>query len=227
MQPYFFPYLGYFQLINAVDKFIIYDDVQFIKGGWINRNRIINHNGIQFVRVEMDGASSNKNINQIELSSSNKWRGKLSKTIEQSYSKSMFYESTIRVINEILFNDTHSLSKYLYNSITSICKELNITTKIIESSTIYKNSNLNGQDRVIDICKKVNATKYINPIGGLNLYESEIFKEYGVKLEYLSMNENCVDSTYSQYHLNLSIIDLMMKNSKTELSSLLNNFKII
>jgi len=225
MQPYFYPYLGYFQLINAVDIFILYDDVQYIKGGWINRNRILNNNRVQFIRLEMVGASSSKKINEIEVSTNDRWRQKLIRSIAQSYSKSQYFNNTNKIISDNLTKDQIFISDFLFDSISSICKELRINTRIVNSSTIYNNSHLSGEDRVIDICKKENASIYINPIGGRGLYSKDAFAKYDIELKFISMNSVC-EIDYKNYVEGLSIIDILMNNDFSDIDQLLKSYTL-
>ncbi len=182
MQPYFFPYIGYFQLIKAVDLFVIYDDVNFIKQGWITRNRILLDNKIFNITLKVKGASSFQKINQIEVYPDNK---KLLKTIEHAYKKAPQFLLAFPVICEVLNHDEKSLSKKLGYSLQKICEYIGIGTKIIFSSDLKKVDNLGGQERVIDICKIFNAADYFNPIGGVELYNRNEFLVHGINLHFV------------------------------------------
>ncbi len=174
MQPYFLPYIGYFQLINAVDKFVIYDDVNYIKRGWVNRNNIL-LNGKSFqINLLVTGASQNKKINTIEISSNQK---KLIKTIENVYKKAPFYCEVFPLFQKIMdFND-HNLGKFLSNSIFELCNYIDINTEIIIASSINKNNNLKGQDKIIHICELLGTDYYLNSVGGMTLYDKDEFKK--------------------------------------------------
>ena len=161
MQPYLFPYLGYYQLIKAVDTFVIYDDVNFIKQGWINRNRIL-LNGSEFMfNIILKGASSFKKINEIEISGNNH---KLIATIEQAYRKAPYFTEVYPVITNILLNKETNLAKYLTDSILAIIGYLGINVSFFVSSEIHKDALMKGDDKVIYICKQLKATHYINAI---------------------------------------------------------------
>ncbi|MCC5929248.1 MAG: WbqC family protein [Cyclobacteriaceae bacterium] len=229
MQPYFFPYIGYFQLINTVDKFIIYDDVNYIKGGWINRNRILVNGQPNYINIEMNGASPNKKIREIEINTNPIWKTKLLKKIEQNYSKAPYFDDVNITIKEILFFDSKKLSDVIVNSIIKILDLLEVNTKIERTSAHYGNNALRGENRVIDICVKENATTYINSIGGIELYNKERFKNAGVELLFLKSNE----LKYSQQLKNnifipkLSIIDTLYYCGKNNTAQMLEEYKLI
>ena len=166
MQPYFLPYLGYFQLINAADQFVIYDDVNFIKQGWINRNRIQLDEQPFLFTLETKGASSFKKINEITVGSN---KNKLLKTFQQVYSKAPYYSDSIKIISEILESKENNLAVFVGESIKKICDYLEIKTTFLLSSKLEKNKELTAENRVLDICKTLKAKVYINPIGGLRI----------------------------------------------------------
>ncbi|MBW6410295.1 WbqC family protein [Clostridium weizhouense] len=227
MQPYFFPYIGYWQLMNAVDKYVIYDDVNFIKGGWINRNRILMNSEAKVINVQMNGASPNKLINEIEVSGNQVHNKKLLKSIESCYKKAPYYSSIFPIIENIITQDEKNLAKYLEYAIKKVCEYLDIDTEIIISSTINKNNNLKGQDKVIEICKVLGADEYYNAIGGQYLYSYEDFSSEGLKLKFLETERIEYKQFNNEFVANLSIIDVMMFNSKEEIKKILNQYKLL
>lgn len=224
MQPYLFPYIGYWQLINAVDTFIIYDDVNFIKQGYINRNSIFSNGKAQLFTLELIGASSNKLINEIEIGNN---INKILKTITQSYIKAPFFEDVITLIEEILTNKEKNLGRFIGFSLEKISEYLEINTKFIYSSNIEKDNTLKAQDKVIDICKNLNAKKYINAIGGQELYSKEIFKQNRIELNFLKTELVEYKQFKNDFVPYLSIIDILMFNSKDEIKKMLNRFELI
>ena len=226
MQPYFFPYIGYWQLINAVDKYVIYDDVNYIKGGWINRNRILINDKPGFINLKMDGASPNKLINEIQVSSDNRWKSKLLKTIELSYKKAPFFEKVYPIVEEIINFDEVNLALYLENSIKKIAEHLDIKTEFIISSSINKDNSLKGQDKVIEICKSLGAKEYYNAIGGVELYSAENFNYYGIELRFLRTEYIEYKQFKNDFSPYLSIIDVMMFNSKEEIMNILDMYSL-
>ncbi len=227
MQPYFFPYIGYWQLLNVVDKYVIYDDVNFIKGGWINRNRILIDGKAVYFNIQMSGASPYKLINQIQINNNEINIKKNIKTIYMAYHKAPYFSEVYPIIEEILKLQTDNLSKYVIESIKLITKFLNIETEILISSSIKKNNELKGEDKVIDICKLLKATKYYNAIGGKILYSFDKFNKNGIELVFLKSNNICYRQFNNEFVPNLSIIDVMMFNSKEKIKTFLDEYTII
>ncbi|WP_342304740.1 WbqC family protein [Methanolobus sp. ZRKC5] len=224
MQPYLFPYLGYWQLINAVDCFVIYDDVAYIKQGYINRNIILVGSEQKRITLEVIGASSNKLINQINVGNNAQ---KLMKTIRYAYSKAPYFEEVFPLLMHILKNNEKNLAVFLAYSLKEISSYLGIDTQFVYSSNIEKNNNLKSQDKVIDICKKTGAKCYINSIGGQKLYQESLFEENGIILKFIRSKQ----IEYSQFNNvfipNLSIIDVMMFNSPDVIRRYLSCYNLI
>lgn len=227
MQPYFFPYIGYWQLINAVDKYVIYDDVNFIKGGWINRNRILMNGEAKLINLKMNGASPNKLINEIELANDIVYNKKLLKTIESCYKKAPYFEKAFPIIEDIINNSERNLSKNLEYLIKKICIYLSINTEIVLSSNIEKNTELKGQDKVIEICRILGGDEYYNAIGGIELYSHNDFMNAKLKLKFLKNNTIEYKQFNNDFIENLSIIDLMMFNSVEDIKNKLEMYELI
>lgn len=224
MQPYFMPYIGYFQLINAVDKFVIYDDVQFIKGGWINRNYLLLNDEKFMFNLILNGASANKLINEITVQVN---QNKLIKTIYYSYNKAPYFKTVISLIENILNYEDKNLAKFIGNSIINICDYLKIHTAILYSSMLSKNNELKAQDKVISICKLLNADTYINAIGGQELYDKETFNRDNIQLKFIKSNLSSYKQFKNEFVPWLSIIDVMMFNSVDEINEMLDNYEFI
>ena len=227
MQPYFFPYIGYFQLIQAVDRFVIYDDVNFIKGGWINRNRISIDNKPVFINAELNKVSSNRLICETSLSTSTKWKKKLQRKISQTYAKAPFVESVTGLVSDCLAQPGEDLGVFLTYSIQRISDLLGIETIIIPSSRGYGNQQLKGEERVIDICLRENATSYINAMGGYELYSSSSFKAAGLDLCFLKPHTVSYQQLGDRFIPNLSIIDVLMFNSPNTVKELLGSYELM
>lgn len=227
MQPYFFPYIGYWQLMNAVDKYVIYDDVNFIKGGWINRNRILMNGEAKMINLKMNGASPNKLINEVEVAEDIVYNKKLLKTIESCYKKAPYFEDVFPIIENIIIQDNKNLAKYLEYSIRKICKYLSINTELIVSSTLNKNNDLKGQDKVIAICNVLGADEYYNAIGGQELYSYSKFNTHGVKLSFLKTGMIEYQQFNNDFVPNLSILDVMMFNSVEDIKKMLNLYELL
>jgi hypothetical protein len=227
MQPYIFPYIGYFQLINAVDRFVILDDVNYIKKGWINRNRIlVNKKDYKFI-VPVKDLSQNKLISDLFLVEEDKWKIKLLRTIEDNYKKAPFYESTFLIINQLIEYGELNLSRYIVKSLQTLTDYLGISTQIIPSSSVYCNSNLKAQERILDICMKEKADVYINAIGGIELYSKEEFHANGIDLKFLSPSRIEYPQFQGQFVPWLSIIDVLMFNPKEVVKTYLNQYDLV
>lgn len=224
MQPYFLPYIGYWQLINAVDTFVIFDDVNFIKKGYINRNSILAGGKPQQFTLELIGASQNKLINEIEVGNNSK---KLLKTIEMSYKKSPYFDAIFPIIEDILNYEEKNLAKFIAGSLEKISSYLDIDTKFIYSSDIKKDNTLKAQDKILDICKKLDASSYINAIGGQELYDNKKFEEQNIQLNFLNAEIVKYKQFKNDFIPYLSILDAVMFNNKDEIKNMLKNYKLI
>ncbi|PKK38534.1 hypothetical protein BWI96_01830 [Siphonobacter sp. SORGH_AS_0500] len=224
MQPYLFPYIGYFQLLNAVDKFVIYDDVAFINRGWINRNSILNNGKAQLFTVPLKEASQNKLIHEISIDTDQKWRDKLLKTIQQNYKKAPHFAAVFPIVEAVFQQSESNISTYIYNSLTMIGEYLSIATPLVKSSTIYNNQHLKAQERILDICLQEKADHYINPIGGRELYNKDLFAEHGIQLNFIRSERVEYPQLGGEFTPWLSIIDVMMFNSKEQIQELLKAY---
>lgn len=228
MQPYFLPYIGYFQLINSVDRFVIYDNIQFTKRGWIHRNRILSNDQDRMISLPLKKASSYLDICDRELSGDFKFkRHKFLNRIENAYRNATHFKRIFPVIRSIYLDEATNLFKFVYNSIVTVNKHIGITTPIVISSSVPVNRSIKGQEKVVSICKSLNATLYINPIGGLNLYDEESFLEIGVKLRFIKKRNIQYEQFNKPFIPDLSIIDVLMFNSRRSINQLLKNYDIL
>ncbi|MBN1293664.1 MAG: WbqC family protein [Candidatus Latescibacteria bacterium] len=229
MQPYLFPYIGYFQLLKSCDKFIFYDDVNFIKGGWINRNRILVNGKDHMFSVPLKNISSYNLINQTEINKNQYtgWYSKFLKTVEQNYKKAPYFYETITIITEVLDEPPEYISDLASKSIITVASYLKLPIDFVTSSTIYNNSHLRAAERVLDICTKESASIYINTIAGKELYTEEEFSRNSMHLKFLKTG----DITYKQFNNEfipwLSIIDLMMFNPIKVIHQFLDRYELL
>lgn len=221
MQPYLFPYIGYFQLIAAVDKFVFYDDVNFIKNGWINRNRLFLAGEIRYITVPLSSASSFLKIKEVEIQNNSLWKKKMLESLRHSYAKSLNFSAINSLVSEILFSDIDGIGEMAKFSIVSIAKYLEIDTKFVSSSSCYGNDNLSGSDRVIDICKLENADCYFNLPGGRTIYDDLLFKSNGIQLEFIEPNFSPYKQFSQDFCAGLSMIDVLMFNDKKNVRAML------
>lgn len=229
MQPYFMPYIGYFQLINAVDKFIFYDDVTFIKQGWINRNQILINNKANLFSVPLANPSSHTLIKDVLISDNRyeKWKKSFLSSIMYNYKKAKNYEQVRILIENILSEPPNSISDFAIKSVVEVSKYLDTMTEFEVCSEQYSNTNLSGQVRVLDICKNEQADTYINPIGGMALYSKSDFLENNINLYFIKTNNIIYKQFTDEFVPFLSIIDILMFNDKEEILSMLNNFDLV
>ena len=229
MQPYLFPYIGYYQLINAVDKFIIYNDVNFIKQGWLNRNSILINGKTYLFAVPLENQSSFSKINETLINQKlyPNWKKKFLKTIEQNYNKSPFFKEVFPMIKSVFDINTNNLSVLAENSLKMVSNYIGIPAVFEDSATIYQNQNLSSLYRVLDICKKENATVYINPIGGLELYSKKDFLEHNITLNFIKSNAINYKQFNHEFVPNLSIIDILMFNDINKIKGFLTNYELI
>jgi len=212
MQPYFFPYLGYFQLFHAVDLFVIYDDVNFIKGGWINRNFILMNGRSQRITVPLAEASSFKIIADTKLLADRLWREKLLKTLRQAYSKAPHFDRVYALAEGVILSPCNSVAELALRSIRAVANYLLLTTKIRPSASPYANQSLKGQARILDICRREGADAYYNLPGGEALYDHAAFLAAGVKLHFIRSGEPHYQQFGHDFVPRLSILDVLMFN---------------
>ena len=229
MQPYLFPYLGYFQLINYADTFVFYDDVNYIKQGWINKNSIATANGIVSFVVPLSSQSSFTLIKDTHINKAlyNKWKKKSLRMFAQNYSGAPFLKPVLSLIEECFNNpDTSTISELSISSVQLVLKYLDIEKDIKISSDQYSNQHLSKWERVIDICKTEEATEYVNPLGGKELYDKETFAEHNLLLSFLQKKDIHYTKQKGEFQDNLSIIDVLMWNDKDSVNEFLNQFEL-
>lgn len=229
MQPYFMPYISYFQLLKAVDVFVLYDDVNYINKGWINRNYYDQNGNRQLFTLPLLKASQNKKINEIELFEFDKFRRNFLKSLELSYKKSACYDQAMPLINSVLDYSNNDLTGFLCHSLKLVTGylSLSIDTAIVPSSAIYNNAHLKAQERIIDICRQEKATHYINPIGGMELYSRAAFEKENIDLKFLKTGAISYKQFAAAYIPYLSVIDTLMHNTPAEINPLLLNYELI
>lgn len=226
MQPYLFPYIGYVQLINAVDRFVLLDDVNYINKGWINRNRIlVNGNEFTFT-IPLKDASQNKLIKDIDLADDNKWRGKLLKTIEMSYKRAPFAANVMPLVSSVINLNTTKITEMISHSFELLMQYLSIKTQLVKSSTVYDVTDLKAEARILAICQKAGATQYINLIGGKELYSVDSFAAAGIKLNFLRASLDAYPQSATSFIPGLSIVDVLMHNPPEKVSEFLLNYRL-
>ncbi|QSS96386.1 WbqC family protein [Psychroflexus sp. ALD_RP9] len=227
MQPYIFPYIGYFQLIQAVDVFVFYDDVNFIKRGWINRNKILINNSEKLITFPCVKVSQNKLINEVGVDTRSKQFIKTKNTIYHAYCKAPYFDQVFPFINEILIDKYDSIASLAIKSITAVLDYLSIDKILYKSSESFSSSKgLKKEERLQAIVKKLNAKYYVNAIGGIELYSKEDFKKNEINLKFLSPTLKEYDQKNNKFVSGLSIIDLLMFNKPSEIKRLMQDFQL-
>jgi hypothetical protein len=227
MQPYFFPYMGYFQLIAASDIFVLHDDVQYIKGGWVNRNRILLNGASRMITLPVQKDDYVLPINARCYVDDKQARKYIINLIKQVYAKAPCYAQVFPMLDEILMFEDRNVARFNENLIRCIADFIGLSCKIITSSGMEKNDSLAGESRVLDICKRLGATDYINPQGGQSLYNTATFRNAGIDLRFHVMRPLPYKQRTAEFVPYLSIIDVLMENGATEIKHHLNSFDLI
>lgn len=228
MQPYFFPYIGHFQVINAVDKYIVYDDVNYINKGWINRNYILVNGSASLFNLILSDKSQNKLINEINVKHDSIDESKLLKTISASYAKSPYYNEVFPIVKSIITFEEKNLGLYLFNQYKVLCEYMKISTELVLSSSLNKENSLKGEDKILHICKLMEAKEYYNAMGGWDLYHRDRFKEAGIDLHFLKTNDNIKYKQFNnEFVSNLSVIDVMMFNDVEQIQYMLTQYALL
>jgi len=224
MQPYFMPYIGYFQLMKAVDKYVVYDDVNYINKGWINRNRILIGQEAKLFTIPLAGASQKKRINEIFIADN---FVKLQKTLRMNYSKAPFFKDVMHLFDAIFAHPDKQLALFILHSFRVVLEYLDIKTDFILSSCIEKDNSLKGQNKILTICKELEADTYINAIGGQDLYDRNIFNAHGIELKFLRPKPVTYVQFRHEFVPNLSMIDVLMFNSPEKIVKMLDAYEFI
>jgi hypothetical protein len=222
MQPYFVPYIGYFQLMAAADKFVLLDDVNFINRGWINRNRIAIGGAPAWITLPLVKASQNRLINEIQISDDPSWKKKMARTVEVNYAQAPFAKEILPLFFGMLEDAHGSLSSFLFKHLRQLAEYFGIATAIEPTSAIYLKEDRTGQDRILDICRREGATTYINLPGGRTLYDTQLFASAGIDLLFIEPNLKAMSLRHGGDEPTLSILDLMMWNAVSALKDAIN-----
>lgn len=222
MQPYAFPYVGYFQLIRAVDTFVVLDDVAFIRRGFIHRNYLLRRGTRQMFTMPIVDASQNRRICDTKFVSDRRWRTSLATSLRAAYAKAPRFRAVFPSIEHLILSGDDDVSTFAVESIRTMCGLLGIGTRIVPSSRAYENFDLRGQDRIIDICVRERAERYVNPIGGTELYDAESFAAKEVELRFLRPGLLEYPQFGGEFVPGLSIIDVVMFNEPESLPRLLS-----
>jgi len=229
MQPYIFPYIGYFNLLNSCDVFVLYDDVNFIKQGWINRNRVLNSKNEVMFSVPLVNQSSNLAINEVTVANYERFKVKFLRTIEQCYSKAIHFEVGLDYVTEVLNTEFTSISELASSSIEVAKERLNLQCEILTSSEQFAHTKgMERSQRLIAMAQILGCNRYVNSVNGSFLYDKNEFSNNGVELKFIKPTllpyRQC---NAREFHAGLSIIDLMMNLSVEEIRTHLDSFELV
>jgi hypothetical protein len=225
MQPYLFPYLGYFQLVHAVDRFVVLDDVTYIKGGWINRNRLCLDGDPRYFTVPLREASSNRRICDVEIAGGD-WSRKMLMTFGQAYRRAPHYAEVMPLIEGVLADASGPIGDLAFASLEAVFRFLGLAPEMVRTTRLYGNDSLRGQDRILDICAREGATTYVNPPGGKGLYSGRDFAARGVELRFLRPLEHEYDQGGGPFQPWLSILDALMFVGRDGTLELLERYEL-
>lgn len=206
MQPYLLPYQGYFQLIEYVDRFVVYDDIEYTKKGWINRNRILRNGEPAYFTLPIKSDRDTMDVRDRSIADAFD-KGKLQRQILQPYARAPHLDEMSSLVRDVLsFNGTN-LFAFVWNSLQLATAVLGIETEFVVSSSLGISRSLRGEDRVIETCSALGATEYVNPIGGLDLYDAERFADRGIDLRFHRAQLSPYQQSSQEFVAGLSVID--------------------
>lgn len=250
MQPYFFPYIGYFQLIHAVDQFFLYDNLDYSREGWVARNRIlVVHGQPAYLSVPIKERKTNQTIRQVKLVDTDHWRYKFLRSVHANYSQTPYYREVISLVEAVFFYPTYSLAELNKNCIVQVCRFLELETDILIDSTPFDDLEFELRDcsenkettfsarypdivdrkiaRVLELCRRLNASTFINPIGGQLLYPKNIFDEHGITALFVKTQMLPYSQRAHSFFPNLSIIDVLMNCGREKTRNFLSSYDLV
>jgi len=226
MQPYLFPYIGYFQLMHAVDRFVVADDYTFIKQGWINRNRLLINGAAAYFTVPLKRHPSTALIREVEIDSGRPWQAGILKTVANFYRRAPSFDAIYPIVERVLGGPFTAIGDMARSSLHEVCAYLAINPSMVDSASTYRNSHLKGQDRVIDTCLAEGATEYVNAPGGRELYSGEAFRAHGIALRFIAPGEVVYRQFAEPFVPSLSVIDVLMFNTRDQARELLRRYEL-
>jgi hypothetical protein len=226
MQPYFLPYIGYFQLIGAVDLFIVYDNIKYTKKGWINRNRFLQDGKDAVFSVPLKRQSDSLDIREREISADFD-KKKFLNRIREAYRRAPYFEPTFSFVERIVLEQELNLFKFILNAVRQTCEYLTIRTDIVVSSSLPIDHSLPGQARVLALCEHVGADVYMNAVGGQDLYSKSEFEVHGIVLKFLKAKPFEYKQLNNPFVPWLSILDVLMFNSRGAIKERLSDYELI
>lgn len=226
MQPYFLPYLGYFQLLAAVDRFVLLDDVNYITRGWIPRNRIWRLGKPSWLTIPLVGASQNRFIQDLEILPDDGWKEKMRRKVMDAYAGAPQFCAVMPVFSEIVADASGNLSWFLERTLSRVNEFIGIKTTLVTASALHPREGLKGQERILEICRREGASVYVNLPGGRALYDSAPFENAGVLLRFLGSPQADLRCSGDEGPV-LSILDLLMLNPPDLVLAAIRNYQLL
>jgi len=227
MQPYFFPYIGYFQLMSACDTFVVFDDAQYIRRGWVNRNRILVNGAPQWISLPVAAASHEQTIAQRQYLLYHRLTHRIRRRLVAAYARAPYFNSTMQLVNEVLATAATSVAAFNAALLVRVASHLDIRTPILVASAISGARALTGEALVIETCRNLGASGYVNPIGGHHLYLPSHFADAGLTLQFLQSEAPKYRQFGAPHVPALSIIDVLMFNDVADVRGMLGSFRLI
>ena len=228
MQPYFLPYIGYFQLIHAADVFVVYDNIEYTRKGWINRNRILVNGKDEFITLPLKKDSDFLDVMDRRLADDFEQTSvKILRQVKELYRKAPYVDEVYPLFERIMKFPDKNLFNFIHHSLDIVCSHLAITTPFKVSSTLPIDHQLKGEDKVLAIARGQQATMYINAIGGMELYSAERFASQGMELKFIKSEPISYRQFGNEFVPWLSILDVMMFNTKQDIQKYLNAYTLI
>jgi hypothetical protein len=236
MQPYFFPYIGYFQLIHAVDKILLYSRVNYIKRGWVNRNRVLaKTRGPSYVTVPVRDASSYRIIGDVEIDNSTPWKSTMLRSIYHEYRRSPHFHLVYTFLEALLTRPYEKLDLLNIDTVRAVVALLGITTDVsvanenhIAMERVLDNTPSADRktQRLLELCRHERASTYLNPVGGKLLYDKSVFAQNGVELLFLESIPTPYPQSASEFVPHLSIIDVLFNCGVEGTRHMLDNYQL-
>ena len=225
MQPYFLPYLGYWQIMNMVDKYIVYDNIQYTKKGWFNRNRFLQNGHDELFSINLEKASDFLDVRERNISPVFN-RVKLLEQFKNSYRKAPYFKENFPLIEHIVMYPEKNLFKYLFNSIQTVHDAFDMKSELIISSDVDIDHSKKAAEKVKALVLAVGGNEYINPIGGVDLYSYIDFKKSGIDLKFHKISDIKYKQFDNEFIPCLSIVDVLMFNSIQKTKEMLNAYTL-
>ena len=230
MQPYFMPYLGYFALIKHTDAFVFFDTPQYIKRGWVNRNRIIHQQeNFNYINIPLKKAPQETAIKDMLIDDSQDWKKKIFAQLEIYKKKSPYYEDVINLLHETLDKEYKTIGEINIAATIAVCKYLGIDKPFYIYSEMDLNiPQVNAPDEwALYITKAMGYKTYINPPGGMTFFNYAKYEKENIELKFLKINLTPYVQKRGYFEPGLSIVDVMMFNSKEKIMEMLDDITLI